>query len=112
LNASLIIAGVQLNPYKEMWVLDLIHEHCEGGNLETARQCGFFLTPDKRAHLRNVMQVAWETSAGLSYLHSNGIVHGVLHHANSVYNVHKGVIMLCVTILNALVLPTTASIFC
>ena len=59
-------------------VLDLIHEHCEGGNLATALQSGFFLTPDKRLHNNNVMQVVWEMSVGLNYLHSKGAVHGAL----------------------------------
>ena len=40
-------------------VLDLIHEHCEGGNLATALQSSFFLAPDRRLHNNNVMQVVW-----------------------------------------------------
>jgi serine/threonine protein kinase len=58
-------------------VLDLIHEHCEGGNLATALQNGFFRNPDGRVHNNNVMQVVWEMSVGLNYLHSKGAVHGV-----------------------------------
>lgn len=59
-------------------VLDLIHEHCEGGNLATALQSSFFLAPDRRLHNNNVMQVVWEMSVGLNYLHSKGAVHGTL----------------------------------
>jgi hypothetical protein len=58
-------------------VLELYHEFCEGGNLASAVEAGFFLRRDGCTHTNHVLQVAWGMVVALHYLYSRGIVHGM-----------------------------------
>jgi serine/threonine protein kinase len=84
------LEGMRLEPTEALLVV--VMEHCDQGSLDRAIRRRVYLPSPKwplAATFRALLRTAAEISAGMEYIHAQGIVHGDMKPANILLKTHR-----------------------